>query len=202
MTTYTDHADALFDPGKPILGSTGLESRDNAIAIADGGDNAPVLAAGWHPYDKVKVGDGNDGVIWSFAVDGAASAIVSPVFEDGYEYGFILDNILFNGAFDFRIDLRKAVDSAYQTAVTIGVGPVGYCGMAYAAMPRLEKYTHSVIWVTSFSDSNATSVNAGAGGEFTDSTFQSIDRMRISLSSGQMVGGAVRFVRRREFITG
>lgn len=41
MTAYTPHADALFDPDKPILGSTQLEQRDNLIAVTDGGTNAP-----------------------------------------------------------------------------------------------------------------------------------------------------------------
>ena len=41
MTTYTAHADALFDPDKPILGSTQLEQRDNLIAVAEGGTDAP-----------------------------------------------------------------------------------------------------------------------------------------------------------------
>ena len=41
MTTYTAHADALFDPDKPILGSTQLEQRDNLIAVTEGGTDAP-----------------------------------------------------------------------------------------------------------------------------------------------------------------
>lgn len=43
MTTYTAHADALFDPDKPILGSTQLEQRDNLIATAEGATGAPVV---------------------------------------------------------------------------------------------------------------------------------------------------------------
>jgi len=44
MTTYTVHADGLFDPAKPILGSTALETRDNLIAAAEGGSGAPKIA--------------------------------------------------------------------------------------------------------------------------------------------------------------
>ena len=43
MTAYTPHADALFDPDKPILGSTQLEQRDNLIATAEGATGAPVV---------------------------------------------------------------------------------------------------------------------------------------------------------------
>lgn len=45
MTNYTAHADATFDPDKPTLGSTHLESRDNLLAAMDGGLNAPRLSA-------------------------------------------------------------------------------------------------------------------------------------------------------------
>lgn len=41
MTAYTNHPDALFDPNKPILGSTHLEARDNLISLAEGDPTAP-----------------------------------------------------------------------------------------------------------------------------------------------------------------
>lgn len=41
MTAYTTHADALFDPNKPNLGSTHLEARDNLISVAEGDPTAP-----------------------------------------------------------------------------------------------------------------------------------------------------------------
>lgn len=44
MTAYTIHADALFDPNKPILGSTHLEGRDNLIAVTEGDATAPKIA--------------------------------------------------------------------------------------------------------------------------------------------------------------
>ena len=43
MTVYTVHADALFDPDKPILGSTHLEARDNLLATMEGDTDAPRL---------------------------------------------------------------------------------------------------------------------------------------------------------------
>lgn len=41
MTTYTSHPDALFDPNKPILGSVGLQGRDNLVATTEG--NGPQI---------------------------------------------------------------------------------------------------------------------------------------------------------------
>lgn len=43
MTAYTTHADALFDPSKPILGSTHLEARDNLISVTEGDSTAPKI---------------------------------------------------------------------------------------------------------------------------------------------------------------
>lgn len=42
--TYTIHPDAMFDPGKPILGSTQAEARDNLIASFAGEPDAPKLS--------------------------------------------------------------------------------------------------------------------------------------------------------------
>ena len=42
MTAFTTLLNALFIPGKPILGSTGSALRDNAIAIAEGDPSVPV----------------------------------------------------------------------------------------------------------------------------------------------------------------
>lgn len=42
--SFTDHADSLFDAGKPVLGATQLEQRDNLEAVAAGdlsGDTPP-----------------------------------------------------------------------------------------------------------------------------------------------------------------
>jgi hypothetical protein len=70
---WTNLVNALFLPGKKILGSTGMALRDNAISIAEGDINAPkvrgsavLLArsflnitgtaqAGWTDLDRVKV---------------------------------------------------------------------------------------------------------------------------------------------------
>lgn len=42
--SYTVHPDAIFDPDKPVLGSTHLEARDNLIAVAKGETGAPKIA--------------------------------------------------------------------------------------------------------------------------------------------------------------
>ncbi len=44
MTAYTNHPDAIFEVGKPNIGATHLEARDNLIAFGEGDDTAPKLA--------------------------------------------------------------------------------------------------------------------------------------------------------------
>lgn len=43
MTDYTVHPDEMFDPGKPILGATFLQGRDNLAATMEGATGAPRL---------------------------------------------------------------------------------------------------------------------------------------------------------------
>lgn len=41
MTTYTPHPDGLFDAGKPVLGTVGLQTRDNLLSALEGDPSAP-----------------------------------------------------------------------------------------------------------------------------------------------------------------
>jgi len=86
MTTYNAITDSQVDPDAPLTSQLGYQWRDNPIAMAEGSAGAPYVAAGWHPYDGVTVGDGADGVIYDFAVDGAVSSVTTPDFVDGFEY--------------------------------------------------------------------------------------------------------------------
>lgn len=206
MTTYTDHADALFDPGKPILGATGLEARDNAISVAEGGSNAPVLAAGWHPYDMVKVGDGNDGVIWDFAVDGALASIASPAFADGYEYALFFEAIEFSAAPVLTIDLRKEVDAAYETCYTSNPSTMAtgtpYYGLVRVMWPRIPKFGHSVVWEMPMTRPAAVDIASGTFADMLDSTLQAVNMVRLTVNAGTVNAGKVKLLRRREFETG
>ena len=53
--TFTVHADSLFDPGAPVLGSTHLEARDNLEAALAGEDDAP--RASTKMVEDLTVGD-------------------------------------------------------------------------------------------------------------------------------------------------
>jgi hypothetical protein len=76
MTTYTPHADALFDPGDPILASVALEARDNLIAVTEGGTSAPKIMS-----RALGIATGSDtittGVSVFTSLDGAATIAVA-----------------------------------------------------------------------------------------------------------------------------
>lgn len=55
MTAFTVHGDTIFDVGKPILGSTGLEARDNLLAVTEGDPTAPRIA--FRALERVVAGD-------------------------------------------------------------------------------------------------------------------------------------------------
>lgn len=109
MTTWTTISNAAVAVGAIPSSTTVTALRDNPIAIAEASSASPVNVYGWHPYDKVTVGDGKQGVIYDYSISGAVSSIVSPDFVDGYEYrffGFIEEGI--------SIDLYREVSASYS----------------------------------------------------------------------------------------
>lgn len=86
MATFREIATTETDPQAPVTSALMKALDDNVDATAEGAVDAPVNSTGWHPYDMVFVGDGNDGLFYDFAVHGAVSSITTPTFVDGYDY--------------------------------------------------------------------------------------------------------------------
>jgi hypothetical protein len=82
---YIPPIEAAFDVGKPIRSEQGNMFCSNPIAISYSKAGAPVNKYSWHPADMLTIGDGEDGLVWDFAVDGAVSAI-EVALADGYGY--------------------------------------------------------------------------------------------------------------------
>lgn len=93
MTTWTTIPDTDVDQDSPVTQPLMVALRDNPIATAEGADNAPVVAAGWHPYDLASVGDPDDGLIYDYAVDGGVTIIETPDFEAGYDYRISFEDL-------------------------------------------------------------------------------------------------------------
>ena len=192
---WTSLVNALFLPGKKILGSTGMALRDNAIAIAEGASGAPITAAGWHPYNRTTVGGAETGVIYDFAVDGAQATVTSPDFADGYEYMFIFDRIRSSSATAgaIEISLWRETTGAYAGGGAIsGVSLTttqSVSGYAYVMMPRQVSRQHQVHRVILVEAAN--SVTTGDSISITTTkhtTAQKILRARFALSTGSITG--------------
>jgi len=119
---WTTPIEMTFDPGKSIRSDQGLMLAGNPIAMAQGKPGAPYIQAIWHPYNGAVVGDGFDGRIWSFAIDGAVTAFETPDFLDGYEYRLSCFDISHNNAVsssDIQYQLRRQSGAGLNTATTI-----------------------------------------------------------------------------------
>lgn len=196
MTAHTDLPNSLFLQDKPILGSTGMALRDNVAAAAEAADDAPVLVAGWHPYDMVKIGDGATGLIYDFAVSGAAASVETPVWANGFEYAIRVAGISSTAsASSLVIDLYKEADAAYQNVYTsfadIGSSANLVDGWIEVKCPRLPKRVHAIEF---FVSTNIT-VQAGIAPMY-DATMQAIGKARLSFSAGNIDAGQIYLYRR------
>lgn len=199
MTTWTAITNAAVAVGGIPSSSTVTALRDNPSALAEASSGAPVMVSGWHPVDKVTIGDGKAGVIYNFATNGVVADIVTSDFEDGYEYRLIGIALSHNAGINqsLRLELYKQTDAAYDTAVTFTTGSssAGVWFDAEILMPRLSKTTHLVRYIA---DAGGGLMTTTVGGVI-DSTVQTILRARLIFSSGSIDAGTVYLFRRREY---
>lgn len=201
MTTWTAISNAAVAVGGIPSSSTVTALRDNPSALAEAASGAPVMVSGWHPVDKVTIGDGKTGVIYNFATNGVVADVVTPDFEDGYEYRVVAVALSHNSGSSqaLRMELYKATDAAYETALTLtsstSIDTVFLD--AEILMPRLSKTAHMVRYVA-VANSAVLTTSAAA---VTDSTVQKIQRARLVYSAGSIDAGAVYLFRRREYLT-
>lgn len=124
MPTYNSAtvSDTTIAFEKPITLQQGRALRDNPLAVLEGASNAPYQEHIWHPYNSTLVADGNNGLLWSFAVSGAVATIVTPDFADGYEYRIRFDGVRTSaGSGNLRVELYGEKSAAYSgTPLAIG----------------------------------------------------------------------------------
>lgn len=123
MTSYTAITEAETNPEAPLTSVLAKRFRDNPIAISEGATSSPITRAGWHPYNRITVGDSNTGVIYSFPTNGTLATVTSPDFEDGYEYAFFIDQLKPAGGAGspININLYRETSAAYSGAFSVGV---------------------------------------------------------------------------------
>ena len=104
MTTWTEIPTTQLDQDSPVTQPLMGALRDNVRASAEASTGAPVAAAGWHPYDIVDVGDGNDGLIYDHSISGTVSTVETPDFDDGYDYHIVFESVSGSSFADLILD--------------------------------------------------------------------------------------------------
>jgi hypothetical protein len=196
---WTTLLNAVFLPGKPILGSTGAALRDNIPAAAHGEAGAPITGAGWHPYDAVDVGDGATGLIYDSAVNGSVASITTPDFEDGYEYAAHWNGLTLGNGNTLRLAVNRSVSGNVTswTVVTGNTGETICSGVATFIRPRVVLNAH-IIQTATYAHAGA---NAEGAASATDrglsyATAQKLNRAIFTNSGGSITAGKMWLLRR------
>lgn len=202
MTTYTTIANTEIDQDSPVTQPLMTAMRDNPIAISEGSTGAPITAAGWHPYDMVAVGDGNDGLIYDNAVDGNVLSIETPNFADGYEYMLLIERISHNTtATAFDIDQYFETAAAYQGVESISAAYNSgdtVSGFIHFHRPRYSSHRHFFSYSTT---GGTASGGASSNTKFHyNATAQKVLKARIDVTGTSLIdGGKVYLLRRKDF---
>lgn len=202
MTTWTTIPNASVAVGGIPSSTTVTALRDNPSAIAESSSGAPVMVSGWHPVDKVTVGDGKTGLIYDVAVNGIVASVTTPDFEDGYEYRIVARDVSHNdttasralqiyGYFETTAAFRLMIDSAADSSFdSFG------CDVEFL-LPRIPSRAHMLRAVTyvntvfqNGNDQNTTSWS---------STNEKLLRARVQFAAGSIDAGKIWFFRRREY---
>lgn len=201
MTTWTNISNAAVAVGGIPSSTTVTALRDNPVAMAESASGAPVIFAGWHPVDKVTVGDGKTGLIYDAAINGTVSSVVSPNFEDGYEYRIVARDISHTSTSEARIwiDGFYETDAAYYLMGISAQNPSSTrfgCDVNFL-MPRVPSLGHMLQYTTY----SSTTILQGTDIQTTayQSPAQKILRARIRFSAGNIDAGKIWFFRRREY---
>ena len=204
MTTYITIANASVAVGAIPSSSLMTAMRDNPIAIAEGSSGAPVVSTGWHPVDKVTVGDGKTGIIYDHAVNGTVANVITPDFEDGYEYRVVARDLSHNDPFNSR---RLYVYGYFETTSTYrlmllsndgGSSNNFGCDVEFL-LPRIPSSAH-MLRATTYNNSAIRNSTDQESGSYTGGSGKLL-RALLSFSGGSIDGGKVWLLRRREYAT-
>jgi hypothetical protein len=202
MATWTSISNAAVAVGGIPSSTTVTALRDNPEAIAEAANGAPVVFAGWHPYDKVTIGDGKTGLIYDHAVTGTVSSVVTPDFVDGYEYRVVALDLNHSDTLNNRrlqMEAFKQTDAVYrlirQSADGSSSSEFGYHAEFY--LPRIESQSHFVMTM-SYRDGEFSGAFEVSSAMY-DPPAQKILRARISFNLGNITAGKIWFFRRREY---
>ena len=201
MTTWTTIANAAVAVGGIPASTTVTALRDNPSAIAESANGAPVVFAGWHPVDKVSIGDGKTGLIYDHAVTGNVANVTTANFEDGYEYRVFADDMSHSAATGetLQIQAYMQTSAAYALVKATSSGNSGARFGIHAEfyLPRVVSSSHFILVMGNVGGTFNGQIDTEAG-TYT-ATAQKILNARIRFSSGNIDAGKVYLFRRREY---
>jgi hypothetical protein len=198
--TWTNISNGAVAVGGIPSSTTVTALRDNPGAMASAENGAPVIFAGWHPYNKTTVGGAETGIIYDNAVNGNVAEIVTPDFEDGFEYRFIGNMVSHNNGANasLTLELFQQTDASYTTITTSALDTAGtnWHFDIELLTPRLVTRTHwALVRMRALNNENSTSRQ-------TSSTEQKILRARIKYTAGSVDNGKIWMLRRAEYVSG
>jgi hypothetical protein len=198
MTTYTAITNGQVDADSPVDAPLMQALRDNPLSIQEMADSAPPLQGEWHPYDMSTIGDGTDGEIWSHAADGTVNTVVSPDFDDGYEYLFYFKGITnASGSRNWTVEFYEETTGAYTiTSVFNATGPATaqYIFFRTAAVRSGDFAQAGFLHAIEFGYAN-TGTPTDVSQALT--TAEKVTRVRLKSQGGNWTGGAIYMLRRR-----
>lgn len=200
MTAWTSILNSAVAVGGIPSSATVTALRDNPIAMAESASGSPINVMGWHPVDKVTVGDGKEGLIYNSATDGTVASVVTPDFEDGYEYRIVIRDLSHNNGTTttLRIEIYKDPAALYKLLFATSAGNSGdnFGVDAEILTPRLSGTSHSGRAVAHVDSAFANLVPS------VDAYYvpaQKILRSRIIFAAGSIDSGKIWLFRRREY---
>lgn len=202
MADWTEISDSALDPDAPLTSELAYAWRDNVIAMGECAVGSPYMRTAWHPYNGRNIGDGLDGRIWSFAIDGLVASVTTPDFVDGYEYRLRLENaqsVLGGGS--CRVELYRETSGAFSAAVSGGLTTT--C-IVEILRPRSVQFRH-YIDAYELGDPSVNSTDSFTATPYTvqgrvnHGTAQKILRARVSPGAGSYDQGAIYMDRRRVY---
>ncbi len=198
MATWTSISNSALAVGGIPSSVTVTALRDNPEAIAEAATGAPIVQTGWHPIGKVTVGDAASALIYDSAVNGTVASVITPDFEDGYEYRILVDGVTHNDGLTNRGFLMDLDDGGYTTIIDRGsVSSTSSQNLDIEIlMPRLGKTRSFVRYIYQNGSSSAV-LDAG----FIASGGAKIIRARIRFTSGSIDSGKIWLFRCREYVT-
>jgi len=197
MTTWTSISNASVGVGGIPSSTTMTALRDNPAAMAEAASGAPAIAAGWHPVDKLTVGDGKTGLIYDFVNNGTVAEVVTPLFEDGYEYKIVASQLRHNDGTTRRLTIEGLFGGSYRQIVQTAASSSSFGIVAEFHMPRIVTSYH-IVSCLGYTGSTFVHMDQSST-SYIGTPAAKMDRAKIIFTVGSIVDGRIWFFRRREY---